>query len=193
MDKVLHSQESDDHGTPVEVVEFGRDVLGHFDLDPASSGYWNTNTVKARRYYDERINGLTQPWYGRMIINPPGTPKGERTSVPRAFWDRAIDGYRTGRIECVWWIGFQLGQLQVLQSSPMHPLQFLTIIPSSRLEYLLRGERNGPPVPGTQPPHASYITFIPPRARSLAKQMIERFVEGARRLDRVPGAVVRPI
>lgn len=46
------------------------DALGVFDLDPCSPGDrrpWDT----ARVHYDEALNGLAQPWHGRVWCNPP--------------------------------------------------------------------------------------------------------------------------
>jgi hypothetical protein len=44
--------------------------LGTFDLDPCSPGNrrpWDT----AKRHIDRHENGLTQPWHGRVWLNPP--------------------------------------------------------------------------------------------------------------------------
>lgn len=43
--------------------------LGEFDLDPCSPIVrpWDT----AKRHYSVRDNGLTQPWSGRVWLNPP--------------------------------------------------------------------------------------------------------------------------
>lgn len=43
--------------------------LGHFDLDPCSplNRPWNT----ADNHYTIEDDGLTQPWFGRIWMNPP--------------------------------------------------------------------------------------------------------------------------
>lgn len=214
---------SPNHGTPPGVVELGRKVMGHFDLDPASDGYWNHYTIKAKAFFDEQQNGLTRPWRGRLIENPPGTvvePGKQRpTSLPRKFWEKTIDGYKSGEIESVFWVGFSIEQLAYLQGSPMHPLQFVTLFPAERLRFLRRphqpwcagvvavevdrGEReklcncgrsgNGPPEPGDSPMHGNYITLLPSTwDRAFAAHQVGTFMDLSQRPEYCPGALVRP-
>jgi hypothetical protein len=56
--------------TPAPIVEAARKVLGAIDLDPASCVAAN-EVVKAERFYDIVLDGLTQPWTGRIWLNPP--------------------------------------------------------------------------------------------------------------------------
>ena len=81
--EVLHSAATDDHGTPPEYIELARYTLGAIDLDPCSSAYWNHHTVRAGRFYDERMNGIELPYFGRMIFNPPGSKKDERPGAKK--------------------------------------------------------------------------------------------------------------
>lgn len=239
---VEHSHKSAEHGTPVPAIEFLRYVMGGIDFDPASSAYWNHSTVKATEYCDKERDGLKARWWGRVICNPPGDTEdelaeGKSFSLPRAFWERGIGHRRDSMIQCMGWIGFNMSQLQTLQLCPMHPLQFYTLFPATRLDYLVRpyvevddprrelvtkhtgGCRGksprqvagcrpscqfgkvkkvrrtvaGPPKPEGAPPRPSYITFVPPRQPDIAAQMVSRFLEGASRLDMVPGAVTVPM
>jgi ParB family chromosome partitioning protein len=57
--------------TPQEYVEAARLVLGHFDLDPASSAHANEHHVKALNFYTQEDNGLARDWFGRVWMNPP--------------------------------------------------------------------------------------------------------------------------
>lgn len=56
--------------TPAEYVEAAREVLGAFDLDPASSEYAQ-RTVRAAKFFTVNDDGLKQEWGGRVWLNPP--------------------------------------------------------------------------------------------------------------------------
>ena len=56
--------------TPSRIIDGARHVLGEIDLDPASNMIAQ-QTVKATCYYTGKSNGLVQPWYGRVWLNPP--------------------------------------------------------------------------------------------------------------------------
>jgi phage N-6-adenine-methyltransferase len=58
--------------TPEEYLAAARDVLGEFDLDPASTALAQL-TVRATRYFTRQMGGLRQPWHGRVWLNPPYT------------------------------------------------------------------------------------------------------------------------
>jgi len=56
--------------TPAQYVELAREVLGAFDLDPASCEIAN-RTVKAAKFYSLEDDGLKYEWHGRVWMNPP--------------------------------------------------------------------------------------------------------------------------
>lgn len=65
--------------TPAEFVEAARTVLGGIDLDPATTQLTNDRVVKATHIFTRQTDGLAQPWYGRVWMNPPyGQPIIER-------------------------------------------------------------------------------------------------------------------
>jgi ParB family chromosome partitioning protein len=56
--------------TPVKYIKAARKVLGRIDLDPASCPEAN-KTVRARTIYTSEDNGMEQPWFGAVWLNPP--------------------------------------------------------------------------------------------------------------------------
>ena len=56
--------------TPAQYIEAARAVMGEIDLDPASNEIAQ-RTVRALEYFDQKTNGLGQPWHGRVFLNPP--------------------------------------------------------------------------------------------------------------------------
>lgn len=72
--------------TPVSIFE----ALGiEFDLDPCSPGPLVVPWIPARTHYTKAENGLTQPWYGRVWMNPPYGPGIDR-------WLERFSGHRNG-------------------------------------------------------------------------------------------------
>jgi DNA N-6-adenine-methyltransferase (Dam) len=91
--------------TPSKYIEAARVVMGSIDLDPASCAAAN-QAVKATRYYDEEVNGLAQPWYGKVWLNPPfgliPVPNGaawQGKSRAGVFIQRLLWEYKEGNIE----------------------------------------------------------------------------------------------
>ncbi len=58
-------QNNDEWLTPPEIIN----ALGTFDLDPCTpiKRPWDT----AQKHYTKEDDGLTQPWFGRVWLNPP--------------------------------------------------------------------------------------------------------------------------
>lgn len=71
MSNPQHSSASAEHYTPPEIVGLVHRVLGGIDLDPASSEAANSY-VEADAYFDVGDDGFTRPWWGRVLLNPPG-------------------------------------------------------------------------------------------------------------------------
>lgn len=66
----LQSSNSNEWYTPSQYLEAAREVLGAFDLDPASS--WTANQkVQAEEFFTEDDNALARDWHGRVWMNPP--------------------------------------------------------------------------------------------------------------------------
>ena|SRR5260221_9060647 len=95
-------QKSNEWYTPARYIEAAREVLGTIDLDPASCEIAN-RTVKATRYYTKQDNGLAQPWYGNVWLNPPygrvnPELKGSIRSLQKYFSLELLRRYQTGEI-----------------------------------------------------------------------------------------------
>lgn len=85
-----HSARTGEHGTPPDVVELVRTVLGGvIELDPASSAEFN-KTVRAERFFTADDNGLEQELEAKTaMINPPGScPTTVKRTRNRATWKR---------------------------------------------------------------------------------------------------------
>jgi len=67
--KVLVSSKSDEHFTPGSIIYAAREVMGEIDLDPMSCEAAN-RVIRATKFYNKAEDGLTQPWSGRVWLNP---------------------------------------------------------------------------------------------------------------------------
>ena len=174
-----HSCDSPEWYTPSSFVEAARAVMGGIDLDPASHAEANA-TVRAERFYTEQDNGLLQPWYGRVFLNPPG-------GYVNDFWEKLTACISAMCIrECIW-IGYSLEQLQTLQRSSAyaHPLRYPMCVPDQRIAFvenkakkaariaklLAEGKK---PNANSSPSHANYITYWGPH-RSAFAEVFGRF------------------
>jgi hypothetical protein len=69
--------------TPPEILR----ALGGFDMDPCAAE--EQPTWAAPRYYTQRVDGLSQPWHGRIWMNPPYGKKA-------AWWLRRLADHGNG-------------------------------------------------------------------------------------------------
>lgn len=90
--KHVLSSDSNEWYTPAEYVEAARKVMGGIDLDPASNQEANADVVKARKYYTEETDGLSQAWGGRVWLNPPYADIGPQ------FVAKLIEAYNAGHV-----------------------------------------------------------------------------------------------
>jgi phage N-6-adenine-methyltransferase len=78
--------------TPAKYVELARGVLGNFDLDPASCEQAQER-IGATSYFDERDDGLSQKWAGRIWLNPPYTQP-----LIQKFVEKLVCEYQAERV-----------------------------------------------------------------------------------------------
>lgn len=170
--KAQHSAATVEHGTPVEIVEMARRVLGNIHGDPFSSAYWNEHVVKAANFWDERHSLLSYKSvrFGAgltWLVNPPG-------GLVKDAWQFAVERYGEG--SAVFWVGFSLEQLVYLGRKGVMFKGFRRCVPPRRLAFL-RMVEGGPPVPGTSPTHGNYLLLMPS-----GPEQVERFDAEAREL-----------
>jgi len=62
----LFTSATDEWGTPQEFFDV-LDAEFHFTLDPCAT----PSSAKCDRYFTKKVDGLAQPWSGRVFMNPP--------------------------------------------------------------------------------------------------------------------------
>lgn len=148
--------------TPPEIVESCRTVMGRIDLDPATCGAAQ-EIVRAGAYRTEVSNGLAYPWFGRVLLNPPGgdAPKGGPTrSNAVLWWSKLAHEYRVGNVQQALFIGFSIEILQATQNLACdQPLDFPFCIPRERIKFIDHRTVK----PAKMPGHANVIVYLPPR------------------------------
>lgn len=95
-------------GTPSDIIERARQVMGSVDTDPASNDFAQL-TVKAGTYYTLQNSGLDKEWMGNVWLNPP-----YGYGLAKPFTDRLAVMYRHGAVkqaivltnavhDTIWW------------------------------------------------------------------------------------------
>ena len=78
--------------TPARYIDAARRVLGEIDLDPASH-VLAQETVRAGTFFTAADNGLEQPWFGRVWLNPPYA-----RALLQPFVDKLMSEYASGAV-----------------------------------------------------------------------------------------------
>ena len=154
-----HMSETNEHPTPVEIVEASRAVLGGIDLDPATCEEFNRR-VGATRIHTIRDNGLAHEWRGRVFLNPPGgkynrklepITKGPGISSAALWWAKLLKEYESCRVTSAIFVCFSLSVFRTAQAMQVKPPYcFPFVVPRERLAFK-----------GDQPSHDNAIVFLP--------------------------------
>ena len=136
--------------SPAWIVEPAREVLGRFDLDPASCEAAN-ETIKAGRYFTAEDDGLAQPWEGRIWMNPPYS---DRDLI--RWVTKLVESMDSGDVpEAVMllpaYVETRMGQAALARCEAV-------CFPSKRVQF----ERPG--LPTTNPPAGSMVAYFGPKA-----------------------------
>ena len=86
--RYLHSSKTVEWYTPPAIIQAARTVLNDIDLDPASC-LRAQQEVRAKQYYTQFEDGLSQPWYGRVWLNPP-YGRDHRGESNQGVWSRRL-------------------------------------------------------------------------------------------------------
>jgi hypothetical protein len=166
-----HSSASNEHYSPSHVVEAARSLLGGFDLDPASCAEAN-ETVKASAIFTIDDDGLTQPWHGRVFLNPPGgrlkrvgdkwvpVKGGKAESSMKVWWDRLSTEWAADKVEQAFFVAFTLEILRTSQYCALPVQAFPRCYPKDRLCF-----------GGDDPTHANVLIWLPPRPRFPSREL----------------------
>lgn len=102
---------NDSWSTPEWLIDLCIDIVGPFDVDPASNEMAR-KIVAARTYYTRDTNGLDKSWFGNVWLNPPYSK-----DLVKAFGKKALAEWERGEISNMfvlvntrssasWWRGF---------------------------------------------------------------------------------------
>ncbi len=152
---IQHSSATPEWGTPENIIELVRAVLGRIDFDPASSPRWNA-TVQADKFLTERDDGLSAPWApGALYCNPPGGKIGNHSKTAM-FWKRLMSHREEGSLEHAIFMAFSAEALQNTQGKGVLPIMaFPFCVPAKRIRFVSVG------VEKIQPSHSNVIAYVP--------------------------------
>jgi hypothetical protein len=154
-----HSSRTDEWGTPSDIIERARRVLGNIELDPASSAEFN-RTVRAERFLTKEDNALLCDWGSprTIFLNPPGG-KLKNRSLAALFWVRLMQQRMSGDFNHAIFLGFSLEQLQTTQTGTCAPSiisgNFAFCVPRKRVAFV---HVDG--TPGPAPTHSNIIVYV---------------------------------
>ena len=140
--------------TPREFVDRARRAMGGIDLDPASCEQANRH-VRAKRFFDQRVDGLTQHWHGRVWLNPPYGKDAKR------FVERLLSEFRLGHVQQA----IALLNCNSIETRWFEPLRnYPLCFPRGRIHFM------SPNYEVTSSTHGSVFVYLGRRERAFAKE-----------------------
>jgi hypothetical protein len=153
------SSQDENWFTHPEIIDLTKTLFdGEIDLDPMSCETAN-QVVGAKTFYTAEIDGLTQPWYGRILWNPPwgGT---DANSAKKRGVKKLLDAFHRGDVSaavCVL-------NANAMTTSWFEPLlAFPICIPPRRIQHW------GPDGKGGSPNSGTVVVFVGVDARRFAE------------------------
>jgi hypothetical protein len=166
-----HLSSTVEHYTPTDVISAARNTMGGIDLDPASCEQANTEVVGATRFFTKETDGLSQPWHGRVYLNPPGGKDERARSRTKLWWIKLCEEYLQERVSQAIFLAFNVEFLQVSQAGcPLSAMSLPFCIPSKRLCFFYVEAGSKRLKVGGGPTHANAIIYMPNRVDDTSPQ-----------------------
>ena len=151
--------------TPTYILDMAHKVMGGIDLDPASSADANVN-VRAAQYLER--DGLSQPWCGRVWLNPPGGCLNPKTMLPAktgissaaVWWTKLVGAHALGSVTEALFLAFTLELFRTGQRFCEPPQAFPFCVPEDRIKFPSSCGKNV-----NQPAAASAIVYLGPNVQ----------------------------
>ena len=157
--QLINQSTNNEWYTPEPFLKAARAVMGGIDLDSASNDFAN-QIVQAATFYIEEQDGFTQPWFGRIWLNPPYGRDEELNESNQARWSgRLLAEYAAGAVaEAILLVNCVPG------NSWFVPLkQFPMCLPDLRIRFYNEETKAG------QPTHSNALVYF--------GRNVDRFVE----------------
>ncbi len=157
---VHHTSTTNEHYTPLEIIEAARETMGGIDLDPATTTSVNTHRVKATSFFTRKDAALYRAWSGRTWLNPPGGRAPGNKSSAALWWAKLAEEYAAGRVVEAVFLGFTLEILATSQDAVVWPGDLPFCVPRKRIEFC-KEVAPGEFVKGDSPTHSNVIVYLP--------------------------------
>ena len=139
------SSQTENWYTHVSIIELTEKFFyGQIDLDPMSCSQAN-QMVNAKVFYTAEQDGLTRPWYGNILWNPPWHGS-DANSAKRRGVKKLLDAYNVGEVKnavCV----LNANALTTAWIAPL--LDFPVCVPPKRIPHYGPNGEGGAPNSGT--------------------------------------------